>query len=92
MRESYTIGGMMIFPKRPRGFNQSRGCNKFILDRWDLSLEHIRGYYKGDENPLYETIKEDKDVFSLFVDFRYPIDCFSFGIVFRKITLLRRRW
>ena len=44
LRNAYTIGGMIIFPKRMGGINQSRGCNKKIIDRWDLTLECIRLY------------------------------------------------
>ncbi|HJK73666.1 MAG TPA: hypothetical protein O0X34_01565, partial [Methanocorpusculum sp.] len=55
LRKSYTIGGATIFPKRHGGINQSRGCNPFIKDRWDLTLECIRRYYRNEPSPLYNT-------------------------------------
>ena len=44
IRKTYTIGGMMIFPKRRGGINQTRGFHAQIRDRWDLTLECIRKY------------------------------------------------
>lgn len=76
IRRSYSIGGMIIFPKRPYGLNPARGCNTKISDRWDLTLECIRLYYKGEESPLYETINKDKEFFDLFVDFKGYVDFF----------------
>lgn len=76
IHKSYTIGGMIIFPKRLGGINQSRGCNRRIRDRWDLTLECIRCYYNNEESPLYYTLKGDKAFFDLFVDFRGYVDYF----------------
>ncbi len=76
LHRAYTIGGMIIFPKRQGGVNQSRGCNSFIKDRWDLTLECIRLYYLGEESPLYSVLEKDRDYFELFVDFRGYIDFF----------------
>lgn len=73
---TYTIGGSIIFPKRKGGINQSRGCNAYIRDRFDLTLECIRLYYNKKENPLNELLKKEKDFFELFVDFRGYIDFF----------------
>ena len=36
-RFTYTIGGMIIFPKLRGSMNQNRGTNPMIADRWDLS-------------------------------------------------------
>ncbi len=47
-----------------------------IADRWDLTLECIRRYYNNDKSPLYETLKEDKQFFSLFKDFKGYVDFF----------------
>ena len=60
------------------GMNQSRGCNRQICDRWDLTLECIRRYYKGEESPLSKTMdmKENKQFFDLFVDFKGYVDFF----------------
>mgnify|MGYP001630366251 CR=1 FL=1 len=76
LHRSYTIGGAIIFPKRMGGINQSRGCNPFIKDRWDLTLECIRRYYLGEESPLSDVLKKDRDFFDLFVDFKGYIDFF----------------
>ena len=58
------------------GINQSRGCNPFIRDRWDLTLECIRMYYNGEDNPLSKTLIENKNFFDLFVDFKGYVDFF----------------
>ena len=47
VRRSYSIGGMIIFPKHINSMNQARGRNALISDRWDLTLECIRRYYSG---------------------------------------------
>jgi hypothetical protein len=46
--------------------NQARGINKFIDDRFDLTLECIRLFYLGEKSPLYETLLRYKNVFDLF--------------------------
>lgn len=71
-----TIGGKIIFPKMMGGINQSRGCNPFIRDRWDLTIECIRKYYLGENNPLFSVLEKNKDFFNLFVDFKGYIDFF----------------
>ena len=78
VRKSYTIGGEIIFPGIKGGMNQSRGCNRRICDRWDLTLECIRRYYKGEESPLSKTMDmpENKRFFDLFVDFKGYVDFF----------------
>ena len=67
---------MIIFPKHTGSINQSRGFNKRICDRWDLTLECIRRYYAGDPSPLDAVLKKDKDFFDLFVDFKGYVDFF----------------
>ncbi|MBE5940311.1 MAG: hypothetical protein E7266_07925 [Lachnospiraceae bacterium] len=76
LKKSYTIGGMIIFPKRFGGINQSRGCNYYIKDRWDLTLECIRKYYLNETSPLYDTLVNDRSFFDLFVDFKGYVDFF----------------
>lgn len=76
LHESYTIGGMIIFPKHIGSINQVRGTNTKIRDRWDLTLECIRRYYKGEDSPIYKTLLQDRDFFDLFVDFRGYVDYF----------------
>lgn len=76
VHRSYTIGGEIIFPKRHGGINQSRGCNIFICDRFDLTLECIRRFYLNEQSPLSEVLEKDKNYFELFVDFRGYVDFF----------------
>ena len=76
LRRANTIGGMIIFPKHPASMNQNRGTNKYIADRWDLTLECIRRYYNGRPSPLYETIEADRKFYELFCDFKGYVDFF----------------
>lgn len=67
-----TIGGHVIFPAHKKGgftINQARGVNRVICDRFDLTLECIRLFYKGEQSPLYNAFTRYKDFFDLFVDF-----------------------
>ncbi len=67
-----TIGGHIIFPAHKKdGFtiNQARGVNRIICDRFDLTLECIRRYYRNEKSPLYDTLLRYKGFFDLFVDF-----------------------
>ncbi|MBQ6351593.1 MAG: hypothetical protein IJI42_11815 [Methanobrevibacter sp.] len=75
-RKAYTIGGEVIFPKRRMGMNQSRGFNRQIRDRFDLTLECIRRYYLGLENPLQTVMEHDKEFFDMFGDFKGYVDFF----------------
>lgn len=75
IHKSYTIGGMIIFPKTD-SINRARGTNPYIKDRWDLTLECIRKYYNGEESPLFETLVKNKEFFDLFVDFKGYVDFF----------------
>ena len=80
LKHTYTIGGMIIFPKHKNSINQCRGTNPFIKDRWDLTLECIRLYYNGiinrNENPLGWCLMQDEQFFKLFVNFKGYIDFF----------------
>ena len=67
---SYTIGGMIIFPKHVNSMNQRRGIDDKISDRWDLTLECIRRHYAREESPLTSIIESDNDFYDLFVDFK----------------------
>lgn len=79
---TYTIGGMIIFPKLRGSMNQDRGTNPMISDRWDLTLECIKRYYEQPENnnyafnPLWKTLKRSESFFKLFVDFNGYIEFF----------------
>ena len=76
VHRSYSIGGMIIFPRHRNSMNQQRGMNSLIADRWDLTLECIRRYYAGQESPLYKTLQSDKGFYDLFVDFKGYVDFF----------------
>ena len=76
LHKTYTIGGTIIFPKHTGSINQVRGCNSKIRDRWDLTLECISRYYKGESSPLEATLHKDKAFFDLFVDFKGYVDFF----------------
>lgn len=76
LHKSYTIGGMIIFPKHRNSMNQRRGMSSIIADRWDLTLECIRRYYGGEDSPLRKVIENDKAFYDLFVDFKGYVDFF----------------
>lgn len=74
-----TIGGHIIFPAHKKnGFtvNQARGVNRIICDRFDLTLECIRRFYKDEKSPLYNTLINYKDFFDLFIDFKGYVNFF----------------
>lgn len=76
LHRSYTIGGEIIFPKHRNSINQTRGTNPQICDRFDLTLECIRRYYRGENSPLFSALGADSDFFDLFVDFKGFVDFF----------------
>lgn len=75
-----TIGAYILFPNnRVEGkhtINQARGFNSFIDDRFDLTLECIRLFYLGQENPLFDTLLRYKNFFVLFESFANYIKFF----------------
>ncbi|MDI3543864.1 MAG: hypothetical protein PWQ28_145 [Candidatus Woesearchaeota archaeon] len=77
---TFTIGAYIIFPnKKINGkytINQERGVNRYIDDRFDLTLECIRLFYLGQKSPLYDTLLRYKDFFDLFNDFTGYINFF----------------
>ena len=77
-----TIGGYTIFPSnrvdKQMTINGSRGINKKIKDRFDLTLECIRRFYLNENSPLLETLSRYKDFFKLFDDFKGYVDFFLF--------------
>lgn len=76
----YTIGGMMVFPANridgKQTINGARGFNQKIADRFDLTLECIRRYYRGQGSPLEDPLERYKDFFALFEDFLGYVDFF----------------
>ncbi len=75
---AYTIGGFTIFPRMMGGINQARGCNTYIRDRFDLTLECIRRYYSKEASPLSEVMNKNKDFLDLFVSFKGYVEFFYF--------------
>lgn len=75
-----TIGAYIIFPSNKIDnkvtINGCRGMNRKIGDRFDLTLECIRLFYQGIDNPLSEVCTRYKDFFNLFIDFRGYVDFF----------------
>lgn len=76
IHKTYTIGGMIIFPKHHGSMNQRRGTDKRIRDRWDLTMECIRRYYNGETSPLTNVMEYDREFFGLFNDFKGYVDFF----------------
>jgi hypothetical protein len=76
----YTIGGMMVFPGNRIGrkmtINGQRGFHPRIKDRFDLTVECIRRYYRNEDSPLRDTFARYADFFELFVDFRGYVEFF----------------
>lgn len=48
----------------------------WIRDRFDLTLECIRRWYVGEDNPLFKDLDRYKSYFELFVNFKGYIDFF----------------
>ena len=75
-----TIGGYIIFPSNrinnQMTINGSRGINKKIKDRFDLTLECIRRFYLNETSPLGETLNRYKNFFKLFNNFKGYVDFF----------------
>lgn len=69
----YTIGGSIVFPGNrvgtARTINQSRGTNRRIEDRIDLTIECIRLNYSGESSPLSSTLALYDEFFALFGTF-----------------------
>lgn len=81
-RVGSTIGGYMIFPgaqiDRLQTINQVRGTSAEISDRFDLTLECIRRFYRwrGEPSPLREVIARYYAFFLLFEDFAGFVEFF----------------
>ena len=83
-----TIGAYIIFPNnkiedKPT-INQERGINKFIDDRFDLTLECIRLFYLNKPSPLYDTLIRYKKFFQLFGNFYGYIEFFLLDDILDK--------
>ena len=56
--------------------NGARGFSRVIADRFDLTLECIRLFYDGKNNPLFDVLARYKAFFNLFEDFDGYVDFF----------------
>lgn len=88
IKKSYTVGGEIIFPKYKGGINQTRGCNQYICDRWDLTLECIRRYYIGETSPLYTVLHKNKSFLIYLSILGVMLTIFSCKIVYLKTMIL----
>ena len=75
-----TIGAYIVFPankiNNKMTINGSRGLNRNIRDRFDLTLECIRLYYRKEESPLANTFERYASYFKLFENFKGYVDFF----------------
>ena len=75
-----TIGAYIIFPAKKvdnqMTINGSRGLNRSIKDRFDLTLECIRRFYINESSPLSDTFQRYSSFFSLFQGFKEYKDFF----------------
>ena len=79
-----TIGAYIIFPakqikkngKSLMTINQARGVHPKIKDRFDLTLECIRRYYKNEDSPLKEVLNRYSKFFNLFESFQGYVNFF----------------
>lgn len=75
-----TIGAYIVFPSNRVGgkmtINGYRGLNQFIKDRFDLTLECIKLFYKNEKNPMGEVFKRYEKFFLLFENFKGYVEFF----------------
>lgn len=76
LHKSYTIGGSIIFPKN--GVANSINTSRYSLlkDRFDLTLECIRRYYKSESSPMSKVLQANAQFFALFCDFKGYVNFF----------------
>lgn len=76
----WTIGSEIIFPSELRGgtqtINRARGQHRKIADRFDLTLECIARWYRGEDSPLVSVFDRYRDFFEWFSDFKGYVDFF----------------
>jgi hypothetical protein len=77
---AWPIADCIVFPgKRINGMNTingARGMDSRIGDRFDLTLECIRRYYRGQASPLAAVLDRYSTFFALFEDFDGYVDFF----------------
>tara|TARA_B100000886_G_scaffold107327_1_gene71664 strand:- start:228 stop:932 length:705 start_codon:yes stop_codon:yes gene_type:complete len=74
------IASYIIFPKNKinngQTINMARGVNSLIDDRFDLTLECIKRFYKNLSSPLYNNLLKYKNFFDLFESFENYVEFF----------------
>lgn len=74
------IASYIIFPKNRinngQTINMARGVNSLIDDRFDLTLECIKRFYKNLLSPLYNSLLKYKSFFDLFESFENYVEFF----------------
>jgi len=74
------IASYIVFPKNKINnsptINMARGVNRIIDDRFDLTLECIKRFYKNLPSPLYGTLIKYKSFFDLFESFENYVEFF----------------
>ena len=74
------IASYIIFPKNRinngQTINMSRGVNRLIDDRFDLTLECIKRFYNDLNSPLNNTLNKYKKFFDLFESFENYVEFF----------------
>ena len=75
------ISGYILFPSykvdNKDTINMARGKDQKICDRFDLTLECIRLFYEGEQNPLSDTLQRYELFFKkLFKSFKGYVDFF----------------
>ena len=72
------IASYIIFPKNKinngQTINMARGVNSLIDDRFDLTLECIKRFYKNLSSPLYNNLLKYKNFFDLFESFENYVE------------------
>lgn len=63
--KAYTVGGMIIFPRRSASINNTR-VNNLISDRVDLTVEWIRRFFFKEKTDYSDVLEKNKDFFDLF--------------------------
>ena len=75
-----TVGAYIIFPNRQINrkltINQARGSHSLIRDRFDLTLECIRRFYKEEKSELSDVLERYQNFFYLFETFEGYVEFF----------------
>ena len=91
-----TIGAYIIFPAKKvdnqMTINGSRGLNRSIKDRFDLTLECIRRFYINESSPLSDTFQRYSSFFSLFQEFKEYKDFFLLQDLVEEKYLAIKFW